>query len=218
MPPRENVVDDPESTASEDVPTGFNLVPPPGWDTIPLQAGTKDAIQRIVRASVAQLPAGFPKDDIPRARMQLVKELKQAVRKARDSNGLTLYLPVERVHGMLIPASFIASEPLASPTGDAKHESVLVDLARDAEDASARELDGTAAVRTLRKLPADPERGVEAPSWRVQYTVPIPHSVPAKWLTFSFSTLMAPDMDTEFTETLVELFDAVMTTFRWSHT
>ncbi|MFG3319886.1 hypothetical protein ACGF3J_17780 [Streptomyces sp. NPDC048171] len=218
MPPRENAMDHLEDTPSGRVPSGFNLVPPPGWDTIPLQSGTKDAIQRIVRTSVSQLPAGFPKDDIPKARMQLVKELKQAARKARDSNGLTLYLPVERMHGMLIPASFIASEPLASPTGGTKPESVLVDLARGAEEASARELDGTAAVRTLRKLPAAPDRGVEAPSWRVQYTVPIPHSSPAKWLTFSFSTLVAPDMDTEFTETLVELFDAVMTTFRWSHT
>lgn len=198
-------------------PSGFNLVPPPGWDTIPLQSGSKEAIQRIVRKSVSQLPAGFPKDDIPKARQQLTKELKQAVRQARNSNGLTLYLPVERMHGMLIPASFVASEPLEAPAGNVEPEAVLIDLACDAEDASARELDGTAAVRTLRKLPADPERGVEVPSWRVQYTVPIPHSVPAHWLTFSFSTLAAPDMDIEFTETLVELFDAVMTTFRWSY-
>ncbi|MFE2050360.1 hypothetical protein ACFXAS_17855 [Streptomyces sp. NPDC059459] len=218
MPHRENAVDDRETMESVAIPTGFNLVPPPGWDTIPLQSGTRQAIQRIVRASVAQLPVGFPKDDIPKARMQLVKELKQTVRKARDSQGLTLYLPVERVHGLLIPASLIASTPLVSPTGGAKHESVLVDLARDAEEASALELDGTAAVRTLCKLPADPERGIEVPSWRVQYIVPIPRSTPAKWLTFTFSTLLVPDMETEFNETLVELFDAVMTTFRWSHT
>ncbi|GGN85881.1 hypothetical protein GCM10011579_077120 [Streptomyces albiflavescens] len=199
------------------VPVGFNLVPPPGWDTIPLRSGTREAIQRIVRKSVSQLPAGFPKDDIPKARLQLTKELKQTVRQARNSDGLTLYLPVERMHGMLIPASFVASEPLGAPAGNIEPEAVLIDLARDAEEASARELDGTAAVRILQKLPADPDKGVEVPSWRVQYTVPITHSVPAQWLTFSFSTLTTPDMDIEFTETLVELFDAVMTTFRWSY-
>ncbi|NGO12194.1 hypothetical protein G5C60_32460 [Streptomyces sp. HC44] len=199
------------------VPNGFNLVPPPGWDTIPLQSGTKEAIQRIVRKSVSQLPAGFPKDDIPKARLQLTKELKKTIRHARSSDGLTLYLPVERMHGMLIPASFVASEPLGAPRANLEPEAVLMDLARDAEDASVRELDGTAAVRTLQKLPADPDKGVDVPSWRVQYTVPIPHSVPAQWLTFSFSTLAIPDMDVEFTETLVELFDAVMTTFRWSY-
>lgn len=199
------------------VPNGFNLVPPPGWDTVPLKHGTKDAIDRIVRSSVSQLPAGFPKDDIPKARLQVTKKLKQAARQARDSDGLTLYLPVERMHGMLIPASFIASRPLAAPAGKVEPETILLDLARDTEDASARELDGTAAVRTLRKLPAAPDKGVEVPSWRVQYTVPIPHSVPARWIAFSFSTLIAPDADTEFAETLVELFDAVMTTFRWSY-
>ncbi|MFC8661606.1 hypothetical protein [Streptomyces sp. NPDC057199] len=200
------------------VPNGFNIVPPPGWDTIPLQGGTRDAIERIVRKSVSQLPAGFPKDDIPKARLQLTKELKRTVRQARNSDGLTLYLPVERMHGMIIPASFVASEPLAAPTGkNIEAQAVLIDLARDAEDASLRQLDGTAAVRTLQKLPADPDKGVEVPSWRVQYTVPIPDSAPAQWLTFSFSTLVAPNMDIEFTETLVELFDAVMTTFRWSY-
>lgn len=202
---------------STQAPTGFNIFPPPGWDTIPLQNGTKEAIQRAVRRSVSQLPAGFPKDDIPKARMLLTKELKETVRKARKANGLTLYLPVERMHGILIPASFVASEPLGSPTGNSKPEAVLLDLARDADDASPRELDGTAAVRIVRKRPADPDKGVEVPSWQVQYTVPIPRSVPCQWLTFSFSTLVAPDMDLEFTETLVELFDAVMTTFRWSY-
>ncbi|WP_432188854.1 hypothetical protein [Streptomyces sp. Tue6028] len=166
---------------------------------------------------MSQLPAGFPKDDIPKARLRLTRELKQTVRQARKSNGLTLYLPVERMHGIIIPASFVASEPLAASTGEVAPEAVLRDLARDAEDASVREVDGTAAIRTLRRLPADPENGVEVPTWRVQYTVPIPHSVPAQWLTFSFSTLIAPDMGTEFAEILVELFDAVMTTFRWSY-
>ncbi|MDX2542546.1 hypothetical protein ACOT81_18900 [Streptomyces sp. WI04-05B] len=209
----ENIIE----VESDHVPNGFNLVPPPGWDSIPLQSGTREAIQRIVRKSVSQLPVGFPKDDIPQARLRLTKELKQAVRQTRNSSGLTLYLPVERMHGMLIPASFVASEPLGSPTGASEPEAVLIDLARDSEDASARELDGTAAIRTLQKLPARPAKGVEVPSWRVQYTVPIPNSTPAQWLTFSFSTLITPGTDIEFTETLVELFDAVMTTFRWSY-
>ncbi|MEU4997439.1 hypothetical protein [Streptomyces sp. NPDC021622] len=166
---------------------------------------------------MSQLPAGFPKDDIPKARLQLTKELKETARQARKSDGLTLYLPVERMHGMIIPASFVASAPLGAPKPNIEPEAVLVDLARDAEEASVRELDGTAAVRTLETCPADPDKGVEVPSLRVQYTVPIPDSTPALWMTFSFSTLIAPDMDTEFTETLVELFDAVMTTFRWSY-
>ncbi|MFD9462605.1 hypothetical protein [Streptomyces sp. NPDC060027] len=166
---------------------------------------------------MAQLPPGFPKDDMPRARLRLTKELQQTVRQARKADGLTLYLPVERMHGVIIPASFIASEPLRAPTDTIEPEAVLIDLARDSEDCSVRELDGTASLRTVKKVPADPDEDIDVPSWRVQYTVPIPDSVPAQWLTFSFSALTAPDMEIEFTETLIELFDAVMTTFRWSY-
>jgi hypothetical protein len=149
--------------------------------------------------------------------MRLIRELKETIRQARTSHGLTLYLPVERIHGMIIPASFIASEPISTSSGEGDPKAMLADLARDSDDASTRELDGVAAVRTVQKLPAAPDRGVDVPSWRVQYTVPIPESAPTQCLTFTFSTLIAADMDIEFAEILVELFDAVMTTFRWSY-
>ncbi|MFE6361841.1 hypothetical protein ACFVP3_17855 [Streptomyces sp. NPDC057806] len=83
-------------------------------------------------------------------------------------------------------------------------------------EAMEKFVDNWADYRTKRSS-ADPSNGVEVPSWRVQYTVQILHSFPAQWLTFSFGTLIASGMDIEFTETLVELFDAVMTTFRWSY-
>ncbi|MCP9991362.1 hypothetical protein LUX09_14025 [Streptomyces albogriseolus] len=63
-------------------PNGFNVVPPPGWDVIPLRTGTREAMERIVRKAVAQLPAGFPKDDIPKARLKLTQEMKKVVRRA----------------------------------------------------------------------------------------------------------------------------------------
>ncbi|MFE9608308.1 hypothetical protein [Streptomyces sp. NPDC006012] len=208
----------PESSAKlARVPTGFNVVPPPGWDIIPLQNGTDEAIRKIVNKSVLQLPPGFPKDDIPKARLRLIKELKETVRQARKSNGLSLYLPIERIHGMIIPASFVASEPLHAQVGDVDSRDLLINIAQNADISSARELDEIAAVRTLQKLPPAPDKGVEVPSWRVQYVVPIPNSTPARLMTFTFSTLIVPDMDIKFAETLVELFDAVMTTFRWSY-
>ncbi|MFD5181988.1 hypothetical protein ACFWMQ_04980 [Streptomyces sp. NPDC058372] len=202
---------------TDPTPDGFDLVLPPGWDTIPLRSGTGEAIQRIVKKSVSQLPASFPKDDIPNARLKLIKELKDSVKEARKSDGLTLYLPVERMHGLLVPASFVASKPLAAPTTSSEPRAVLHDLARTSEDASVRKLDGSDAVRTLRKQTASPDRGVDVPSWQVQYTVPIPGPAPTHWLTFSFGTLTTTAVDLEFTETLIDLFDAVMTTFRWSY-
>ncbi|MFI6807674.1 hypothetical protein ACIBO6_22065 [Streptomyces luteogriseus] len=47
--------------------------------------------------------------------------------------------------------------------------------------------------------------------------MPIPDSTPDRYLTFSFSALIAPGSNLAFYDTLVELFDAVMSTFRWSY-
>ncbi|WP_405506929.1 hypothetical protein [Streptomyces purpurascens] len=40
-------------------PNGFNLVPPLGWDVIPLHSGTQEAMDRIAHKAVKQLPTGF---------------------------------------------------------------------------------------------------------------------------------------------------------------
>ncbi|MGV9502019.1 hypothetical protein [Streptomyces sp. NPDC003642] len=200
-------------------PNGFNLVPPPGWDVIPLHSGTREAMDRIVRKAVAQLPVGFPKDDIPKARLKLAQELKKVVRRASAKGGMTLYLPTERLHGIALPVSIVASEPIEIPRvrPESGPEAVLAALASETPGAEIRELDDTAALRSEREVPADPEQGVEVAHRRVEYLVPIPDSRPDKYLTFSYSALIAPGSDPAFYDTLVELFDAVMSTFRWSY-
>ncbi|MBZ4014830.1 hypothetical protein [Streptomyces purpurogeneiscleroticus] len=200
-------------------PSGFNLVPPPGWDTIPLRQGTDEAMDHIIRKAVAQLPVGFPKDDIPQARMKLAKELKKVVRRARSKGGLTLYLPTERLNGIALPVSIVASEPIEIPSvrPGSGPESVLLALASVTPGAETQELDQTACLRSEREVPASASQGVEVAHRRVEYFVPVPDSTPDKYLSFSFSALIAPDSDPAFTDALVELFDAVMGTFRWSY-
>ncbi|MFF5494619.1 hypothetical protein [Streptomyces aquilus] len=200
-------------------PSGFNLVPPPGWDVIPLRTGTREAMDRIVRKAVAQLPVGFPKDDIPKARLKLTQEMKKVVRRAGAKGGMTLYLPTERLHGIALPVSFVASEPIEIPRvrPGSGPEAVLAALASEIPGAETRDLDDTAALRSEREVPADPEQGVDVAHRQVEYFVPVPDSTPDRYLTFSFSALIAPGSDPAFHDTLVELFDAVMGTFRWSY-
>ncbi|MFF4751622.1 hypothetical protein ACWD5R_04720 [Streptomyces sp. NPDC002514] len=204
---------------SRRAPNGFNLVPPPGWDVIPLRTGTEEAMNRIVRKAVAQLPVGFPKDDIPKARVKLTQEMKKVVRRARAKGGMTLYLPTERLHGIALPVSIVASEPIEIPRvrSNSGPEAVLAALASATLGAESRELDGTAALRSERDVPADTAKGVDVAHRRVEYFVPVPDSAPHQYLTFSFSALIAPGSDPAFYDTLVELFDAVMGTFRWSY-
>ena len=61
---------------------------------------------------------------------------------------------------------------------------------------------------------ADVEQGVEYASRRVDYVLPVPTDLD-RWVVVSFSTLGAGDPTDEFAQLLVELFDAIMTTFRW---
>ncbi|CAL9296354.1 hypothetical protein [Streptomyces sp. SudanB66_2053] len=200
-------------------PRGFNLVPPPGWDVIPLRTGTREAMDRIVRKAVAQLPPGFPKDDIPKARLKLTQEIKKVVRRASAKGGMTLYLPTERLHGVVLPVSIVASEPIEIPRvrSSSGPEAVLAALASVTPGAQTRELDGVAALRSERDIPANGDKGVDVAHRRVEYFVPVPDSTPDRYLTFSFSALIAPGSDLAFYDTLVELFDAVMGTFRWAY-
>lgn len=64
---------------------------------------------------------------------------------------------------------------------------------------------------------SDATQGVNVAHRQVEYLVPIPDSTPDRYITFSFSALIAPGSDPAFYDTLVELFDAVMRTFRWSY-
>lgn len=113
----------------------------------------------------------------------------------------------------------MASEPIEIPrvSPDSGPEAVLAALASETPGAELRELDDTAALRSERDVAADAAHGVDVAHRRVEYLVPIPDSAPDQYLTFSFSALIAPGSDPAFYDTLVELFDAVMSTFRWSY-
>ncbi|WP_434594705.1 hypothetical protein [Streptomyces sp. A5-4] len=203
--------------APRPAPIGYVLVQPPGWDLIPLRAGTDQALKRIVDQAVEQLSEDIPKDDVIKARLELRKQLTKAVKPARKAGGLTLYLPVERIHGSLVAASFVVSEVLSGPSGSGPSGDVVAQLLSGAADSEPITVDGSEGTRTDRVLPPAPEREVEFPSRRIDYVLPVPRSTSSQWVTVCFSTIADGDPAGEFAEVLVELFDAVMTTFRWSY-
>jgi hypothetical protein len=198
-------------------PVGYTLIPPPGWDLIPLRNGADEAVKRIVDGAVAQLPEDIPKDDVIKARLELIKQLGKAVKQARKADGLTLYLPVERIHGTHIAASFVVSEVLSGPGGSVGTDEIVSRLLADATNSEPIAVDGSDGIRVDKITPPDPDRDVEFPSRRIDYVLPVPRSGAPQWVTVCFSTIADGDPKSEFAEVLVELFDAVMTTFRWSY-
>ncbi|MFG2806927.1 hypothetical protein ACLQ2D_22405 [Streptomyces sp. DT199] len=198
-------------------PVGYNLVPPPGWDMIPLREGTSEAIKRIVDRSVDELPDDIARDDLSKARMELIKRLRRVARQARETRAMDLHLPVERVDGMALPASFIVSEPLTAPTVGLDSGLILSSLRPDASQSEEVTIDGSTGFRVDGVAQPDTDRDVEFASRRVEYLLQIPNSTPPAWLTISFSTVADGQPVGEMADLLVDLFDAVMTTFRWSH-
>ncbi|MDQ0776579.1 hypothetical protein QF026_005045 [Streptomyces aurantiacus] len=199
------------------MPIGYRLVPPPGWDMIPLRDGAAEAVKRIVDRGVSQLSEEIPKDEVVKARLELMKRLNKAVQQARKADGLTLYLPVERIHGTLIAASIVVSEALTGPGTGTGSGQVVAHLLADGAGSEPVSVDGADGVRVDKTVAADPEREVEHSSRRIDYVLPVPESSVAQWVTVCFSTIADGNPHSEFAEVLVELFDAVMTTFRWSY-
>lgn len=198
-------------------PTGYTLVLPPGWVQVPVDSRADGAVRRLVAEALEDPPREVPPDTLATLRRRLEGQLLAAVRSARDNGGSELYLPVAPLGGVLMPASFVVGEvDLQAPEPHAGDVVVAVLARLLAEDERARpvELDGAPALRTERALPARPDAmlGVDAAARGIDYLVAVPGR-PGRWLAVSFTALVVEDDD--LTELLVELFDAVLTTFRW---
>jgi hypothetical protein len=76
------------------------------------------------------------------------------------------------------------------------------------------EIAESTAVRRDSLVGAKGKQDAEAASRRVDYVIPVPQDA-SRWVVVSFSTVGAGDPEDEIAEATTELFDAIMTTFRW---
>lgn len=197
---------------------GYRIILPPGWVRIPLREGTDAALEELVYSRMKTVPQQIPRDRGMRYRLLVRRTVEDQIAAAREANGLDLYLPVRPRHRASVAASFLVSEVLLPDGGMAGPELVLAGLAAvgDAEVAvRTAELAGTLTVRREYVRPADPDREVLVVTRHVEYALPVPYD-PGRFLAVSFSTAGDGEARSEFTTAVVELFDALMTTFRWS--
>lgn len=205
-------------TAQPEVTTGYTLVLPPGWARIPVRSGTGQAIRRILDDKVRMLPAKVPRDAVAPYRVKVEGHLRTLAAEARKHGGLDLYLPVDLRNGSLLAASFVISEgSLTAPDGGPAPDALLRTLADEDGEAAPVGVDGAAALRTERAVGADTSRGIEHGSRRVDYVMPVPGDS-SRWLLAIFSTVISSQERDWFAMLLVELFDAIMSTFRWTTT
>ncbi|MGH3720369.1 MAG: hypothetical protein ACRDRI_16300 [Pseudonocardiaceae bacterium] len=187
-------------------PTGYTVVLPPGWSRIPLRRGAEQAITKILDRSFA----GLPRDQVATLRQELRLRLRELAGRARENCGLDLYVPTERMRGVTAAASFVVAEMSLGSVQPVDPARLVARLVADDAHTTVVDVAGTVATRAEHLAAADAERGVEHESRRVDYVLSVPAD-PDRWVVVSFSTLGSGDL----AQLLVELFDAVMTTFRW---
>ncbi|MEU6224836.1 hypothetical protein [Streptomyces sp. NPDC047042] len=214
-------------------PTGYGFLLPEDWVQIPLRQGdAEDAVRSVVASAFASVPGDVPRDKLTPLRLELERRLRAAVAEARRAEALEMYLPVKPAWEVNLGASFTvsnarlparsgadgASSGVSDPADIAVQLLSADDTASDSEmDLSSGEVDGALAVRRERVVSASPERGAELASRRVEYLVAVPGD-PGQWLVAAFSTIGAGDPRDDLADAMVEWFDALMTTFRWSWT
>jgi hypothetical protein len=194
--------------------TGYTVVLPPGWQRLPVRTDADKAIRAAVADALRAVPKNVPRDQLAPYRVELERRLRAMVASARKPGGLDLYLPVQPVHGVPIPASFVVSEGSLGAVDPVDPAQMVAYLATESVNGTAVTVDGSGAVRTEHTAGPEPTADLEVGSRRVDYMVPVPGEAD-RWLVVAFSTLGAGDPDDQIAAALVQLFDAIMSTFRW---
>jgi hypothetical protein len=192
---------------------GFAIALPPGWVRIPVGKGSREVITAVLDRTFAGV-----KD--PRAaglRRQLHTALTRQVRAAAVQSGVELYLPVERVHGVTVPACVVVSMPRLDPAEDPAD--VLLAVVARRPGADVVEIGGAPAVRTLVEYDATGTAGVGesgTPSRR-QVTYYLAGTGPSPRYAVVTASILegAGEGGAAVADAVTELVDAMLTTFRW---
>lgn len=145
-------------------PTSYALVLPPGWRRIPLRRGTEPGVRRVLDHAFE----GMPRDEVFTYRRDLEARLWQRVADAREADGLDLYLPVELMHGISVPASILVSETRLAEADDVGAQETVLLLAGSGDGREVVDIDGAAGrayradrtgrPRAWRRVPLPPRR------------------------------------------------------------
>jgi hypothetical protein len=197
--------------------SGYRFVLPPGWVPVPVRDAAPGTAHEVISAAFRKPPGGIPRDAFTGARIELERRLERMIRKAKANGGLELFLACGHAYANPVPASFLIAEGSLDGTGDDPLAVVTAIAERAARDGGKpgqlTALDGAPAAR-VERITA-PEAEDDRASLRVEYTVPVPAGV-NQWMVITFSTLGDGDPSGKYAGLLAELFDAIMSTFRWT--
>jgi len=179
--------------------TGYRLVVPADWHGINLEPARRE---QSVSALVGRQFAGA--DNAPHLKAQAKRALLARAAATHEAGGTELFLSMQRVAGVPIPAS-LAIFLLPPDDGRTVAANQLAQvLAGPERQVTILDLPAGQSVRVLRShAPADePDSAIQ------EVFVPVPDS--AWWLLLAFATSAGP-----LVRPLTSLFDAICATLRW---
>lgn len=197
--------------------TGYAVVLPPPWKRIPVAdpVAAGSAVRSFVQASVRHAPPEIAPDQRAKLLVELEGRMRRQIDQLRDGGALDYYVPDRPLKGVSLNASFVVSSVIPDATADADwvapihHElagrgATTVTIADDTWSRTDEviETDGGELV----------ERGV--PARRISYTASVPGDE-RRWAIVTCTAIGDGTPDSEQTGLLVQLFDAIMSTWRW---
>lgn len=196
--------------------SGYSIVLPPPWQRIHLGSKVSGQVKAVVDRAMAKAPKEIPPDQLAPFRHRLEQQLNRQLEAAKDGGAVDFYFPTGEVHGVHLNASFVVSSVIPDALADESEVgSILAELIRDG--AEAIDAGGTVWARTERVVHSEPDDLVGHPTSgrKVEYTTAMPQDG-RRWVLVTFTTLGDGKPESEFTYLVVELFDAMMTTWRWA--
>ena len=200
--------------------TGYRLVLPTPWERIGLQEDYQARVTAILDRSQERVreQTDAPPDQVAQLRRQIEGNLLSRLRRAKDGGAVDYYLPTD-VHrgGMQLNANFLVSMVTPDALLEEEHVgSVMASLIADG-DRSPRTVDDTVWLRSEKVLKGSSasEDETTLDHRRVEYVTAMPGNA-RTWVIVSFTAAGDGDPEGATAHLLVELFDAIMGTWRWS--
>ena len=196
--------------------SGYSIILPPPWQRIHLGNKLNEQVRAVVDRAVAKAPKEIPPDQLGPFRHRLEDQLKRQLVAAKGGGGVDYYFPTGEVHGVHLNASFVVSSVIPDALADESAVGgVLAELIRDG--AEAVDAGGTVWARSEQVVHSEPDDlvGQSAAGRKVEYVTAVPGD-PRRWVLVTFTTMGDGKPESDFTYLVVELFDAMMTTWRWA--
>lgn len=189
-------------------PRDYRIVLPEGWFRIGLGPEERDGS---IRALVEQQFNGI--DDAPHIKQEMRRDLERRARNAYGKGGIELFLSMQPVGPVTIPASLLVTLAPPAHAEQLLPEELAQSLTEDdvpEREVSVGELTSGRAVRVRSRAEPGKKDAMNGypTSVSVDYYLPVPDSY--AYLLLTFATPLEPIADA-----MTELFDAVANSLTW---